>query len=325
LFPALESTNMPSRRQFVTTCVALGAATVPGPAAASTDHPTADPEAALAAFGAGDVTGRVAPRALPRVGEAATTVAERAPEVTDATAGRLPAASDVLAVRDTSLGALADADLHAAAVDPGIDGVAALAIGVDFPARGPVVRARVTGTEGAPARSDALDALAAAGLPVAALDPFAVPDGDDLALYAGVADRDDEQPFVLALLLVVIAAVVGTFVLGLSGSASGSGSGSDSAREVPQVAFSFEYDTDTGRATVIHDGGDSVPAEELQVAYESGGEIAVDTWRDEEDGRVSAGDSFTTEQSVDAGSTVRVVWQNTDGSGAATLGEFQVP
>lgn len=316
---------MPSRRQFVTTCVALGAATISGSAAASADRPTADPEAALAAFGAGNVIGRVAPRALPRVGEATTTIAEEAPEVVDVTAGRLPATPDVLAAPDTSLGALADADLHAAAVDPGIDGVTALAVGVDFTARGPIVRARVTGPEGTPARSDALDALAAAGLPVAALDPFAVPDGDDLALYAGVTDRDDEQPFVLALLLVVIAAVVGTFVLGLGGSASGSSSGSDSAREVPQVAFSFEYDDDTGRVTVAHDGGDSVPAEELQVAYESEGEIAVDTWRDGEDGRVTAGDSFTTEQSVDSGSTVRVVWQNTDGSGAATLAELRVP
>jgi hypothetical protein len=111
----------------------------------------------------------------------------------------------------------------------------------------------------------ALDALTEAGLPVAALDPLAVRDRDDLELYAGVADRGEEQPFVLALLLVVIAAVVGTFVLGLGGTASGSNSASATAREAPQAAFSFEDDSDTERVTVPHDGGDSVPAAEFQV------------------------------------------------------------
>jgi len=315
---------MPSRRQFITTCVALSAATVPGSATASTDRPTADPEAALAAFGSGDVTGRVAPRALPPIGEAAATVAEEAPEVADITAGRLPAAPDVLAARDADPGALGAADLHAAAAAPAIDGVAALAVGVDFTTRGPVVRARVTGSEGAPARAEALDALAAAGLPVAALDPFAVRDGDDLALYAGVADRDDEQPFVLALLLVVLAAVVGTFVLGLGSSTSGSSSGGGSAREVPQVAFSFEYSADTQRVTITHDGGDSVEANELQVVYESDGSRAVERWQDD-DGRVTAGDSFTTSRPIASGATLRVVWQSSDGNSGAVLGEFTAP
>ncbi|WP_254830139.1 type IV pilin [Haloglomus salinum] len=316
---------MPSRRQFLLSSAALGAATLPGTAAAaSPSRPTADVDAALNAFGSGAVSGRIAPRSLPRIGAAADRVAAEAPAVADNVAGRLPSTADTLAARDGALGSLADAPLHVETVAPAIGGVAALAVGVDFTARGPVVRARVTGSEGAPARAEALDALAAAGLPVAALDPFAVRDGDDLALYAGVADRDDEQPFVLALLLVVLAAVVGTFVLGLGSSTSGSSSGGGSAREVPQVAFSFEYSADTQRVTITHDGGDSVDANELQVVYESDGSRAVERWQDD-DGRVTAGDSFTTSRPIASGATLRVVWQSSDGNSGAVLGEFTAP
>ena len=309
---------MPSRRQFIAGCTALGLGAVPTVGAAGS-RPTADLDAALEAFGSGDVTGRVSPRALPRLGEAVATAADEAPGIAETAAGRFPSAPEALTTTESGLGALTDADLHATTVAPDIEGVGALAVGVDFAARGSVVRARVTGTDGAPARDAALDALADAGLPVAALDPYAIPDGDDLALYAGVPDRDGEQPVVLALLIVVLAAVVGTFVLGLGGSASGG------RESTPQISFSFDYDADSQLVTVTHDGGDSVPAEELQLAYESGGEITVDTWVDERDGTVTAGDSFTTESTVDSGSAVRVVWQNTDGDGAATLGEFQVP
>ena len=315
---------MPSRRQFIAGCTALGLGAVPTVGAGGS-RPTADLDAALEAFGSGDVTGRVSPRALPRLGEAVATAADEAPALAETAAGRLPSAPEALTTAESELDTLEDADLHATTVAPDIEGVAALAVGVDFAARGPVVRARVTGTDGAPARDAALDALSGAGLPMAALDPFAIPDGDALALYAGVPDRDDGQPVVLALLLVVLAAVVGTFVLGIGGSASASGSASGGREPTPQISFSFEYDADSQLVTVTHDGGDSVPAEELQLAYESGGEITVDTWVDERDGTVTAGDSFTTGSTVDSGSAVRVVWQNTDGDGAAELGEFQVP
>jgi FlaG/FlaF family flagellin (archaellin) len=316
---------MPSRRQFLLSSAALGAATLPGTAAASHSRPTADVDAALNAFGSGAVSGRVAPRSLPRIGEAAARVAAEAPAVADSVAGRLPSAADTLAARDGGLGTLADASLHVETVAPAIDGVDALAVGIDFTARGPVVRARVTGSEGAPARAAALDALAEAGLPFAVLDPFAVPDGDDLALYAGVADRDEEQPFVLALFLVVLAAVVGTFVLGLGSSTSGSNSASGSARAAPQVAFSFEYSGDTQLVTITHDGGDSVEASELQVAYESDGSTAVERWQDDDDGTVTAGDSFTTSRPIDSGGTLRIIWQSSDGSSGAVLGEFTAP
>ena len=55
---------MPSRRQFIAGCTALGLGAVPTVGAAGS-RPTADLDAALDVFGSGDVTGRVSPRALP--------------------------------------------------------------------------------------------------------------------------------------------------------------------------------------------------------------------------------------------------------------------
>jgi FlaG/FlaF family flagellin (archaellin) len=304
---------MPSRRQFLAACTAAATATVPGTATASTARPTADLDRALAVFGSGDPSGRVAPRALPRVGDAAAVVAEAAPEVADDVAGRLPQVPAGAFDGDDGLGAFSDAPLRAATANPSVDGVAALAVATDFTARGPVVRARVTGIDGAPTRAAALDALSSAGLPVAALDPLAVREGDDLALYAGVTDRDGEQSAVLALLLVVLAAVVGTFVLGLGDSARGGGA---SRARPPQIAFSFDYRSG-GALTITHDGGDSVAADQLRIR----GDGVNQAWG--ASGTVTAGDSVTVDVSSDA--TINVIWFSEDRDTSATLARWTGP
>jgi hypothetical protein len=313
---------MPSRRRFLTGCAALGlTSTLPAASAATGATPSADVDAALAAFGSGAVAGRFSADAVGAVSDALPVAAAAAPDVTDRATGRLPTAvgGTSFATREGDLGALETADLYAAAADPAaLDGIAALAIGVHLTARGPVLRARVTGRDGAPSRAAALDTLAGAGLPVAdADDLLSLPDGDDLTLAAGFDARDDEQPVVLALLLVVLAAVVGTFVLGISG-----GTGGGRATRPPQVAFGFEYDGDTGRVTVTHEGGDTVAASRLLLAYESDGTRIEERWRDD-DGDVQAGDSVTTRRAVDT--RLRVVWNAPDGSASAVLGAFEAP
>ncbi|MFB6205457.1 MAG: type IV pilin [Haloglomus sp.] len=324
---------MPSRRQVLTGLAALGTATVPGTASTaartSPSSPEVDLDAALDAFGSGAVDGRVTPRALSHIGEAASVVADEAPAVADGATDRLPSAPAALRSSDRAVGRLGrsvdasastnpnpNADLRTSTVDPTIDGIAALTVGVDFTARGPVVRARVTGTAGAPSRAAALGALADAGLPVAALQPFAVADGDDLALYAGVDARDDEQGVVLALLLVVLAAVVGTFLLGLGGSVSGGRSDTGTDSEAPHISFSFEYRS-SGELTITHDGGDTVAADQLYLV----GDGTKRLWG--QSGEVSAGDSVT--MNVDADATIRILWRSEDGDGSAVLAEWTGP
>lgn len=298
---------MPTRRRVLRSVAALSAVTVPGTAAARTDRPPADVDAALDAFGSGAVDGRITPRALARLDDAISTVAARAPAVADESIGRLPSTPAATASDGSALGALSDADLRVTTVGPSIDGIAALTVGIDFAARGPVVRARVTGADGTPARGEALDALAAAGLPVATLEPFAVRDGDDLALYAGIAARDGEQSVVLALLLVVLAAVVGTFVLGFN---------NDPSRVTPQASFTFDYESD-GTLTVTHDGGDRIPADQLRII----GDGVSRHWG--ESGTVTAGDSVTVQVPADA--TVRVIWSGPEGEDSATLAKWIGP
>jgi hypothetical protein len=106
------------------------------------------------------------------------------------------------------------------------------------------------------------------------------------------------------------------------GEASGGGGNSrsgDSSTEAPQATFSFEYDADN-RLTVTHQGGDTV-TEDLRIRYESDGEVRVETWP-ATDG-IAAGDTYTTDATVDTGAQVVIIWAS-DGSGAV-LGQSEGP
>jgi FlaG/FlaF family flagellin (archaellin) len=110
-------------------------------------------------------------------------------------------------------------------------------------------------------------------------------------------------------LLVVLAAVVSSFVLGV-GSEGG-------APEAPQVSMDFEYDDTTEAVTVTHAGGDSIDAAALTVVVD-GQQFA---WNGTDaDGRVSAGSSTTV--SAQRGATVRVVWAD---ESTETLAEYEIP
>lgn len=86
----------------------------------------------------------------------------------------------------------------------------------------------------------------------------------------------------------------------------------------PNVAFAFEYDADAERLVVTHEGGDSVPAEELQ--FDADGEITV---REDFEGTVSAGDTATL--SVPPTARVRIVWESEDGDQTVTIASWRGP
>lgn len=104
-------------------------------------------------------------------------------------------------------------------------------------------------------------------------------------------------------LLLVLAAVIGSFVLGMGESSS--------ATATPQATFTAEYDAASETTEISHDGGDAIPANELSA--EAGDRTVA--W-DDGDGTVTAGDSTA----VDAapGTTVSVVW-NGDGESAVLM------
>lgn len=86
----------------------------------------------------------------------------------------------------------------------------------------------------------------------------------------------------------------------------------------PNVAFAFYYDADAERLEITHEGGDSVPADEIR--FDADGELTV---REDFEGTVGAGDSATV--SVPSTATVRVVWESGDRDESATLASWDGP
>jgi len=129
---------------------------------------------------------------------------------------------------------------------------------------------------------------------------------------------------------VILAAVIGTFVLGL---------GDQLQATAPQASFGFDTEHDKHDVVITHESGDSIDANNLLVkATESfddrntttssvSGESSY-TWSAiTGDDEVSAGSAATiTSESDDfAGETIRVVFDNPDSDSSSTLGKFEVP
>ena len=130
---------------------------------------------------------------------------------------------------------------------------------------------------------------------------------------------------------VILAAVIGTFVLGLG----------ESVQSTPQAKFNFDYQNDN--VTITHEGGDAIASEELNVSGSSAFTYQLD---DEspaapslpnasisfEDmgvsGEVSAGNSVIVTKGSSGNfdsDTVRVVWSDIDTDKSATLSKWSGP
>jgi flagellin-like protein len=135
---------------------------------------------------------------------------------------------------------------------------------------------------------------------------------------------------------VILAAVIGTFVLGL---------GDQVSQTTPQASFSFDYDRDTtapiqDELTVSHNGGDTLEASEVSITISGAspdpGNVNSSTPWGNFSGtgdEVSAGSSVvisnssvSTNNELDlSGATVRVVWQAAEGDSSAQLGTWNGP
>jgi flagellin-like protein len=133
-------------------------------------------------------------------------------------------------------------------------------------------------------------------------------------------DEDAVSPVIGVILMVaitvILAAVIGTFVLGL---------GDQVQNNAPQATFSFDYTEGTNSYEVeaTHDGGDTFNSENTQslVLNTDGDSPAFATTTD---GGVSAGDSVTA-NGVSGGSEVRIIWTSANGGNTATVASGTVP
>ncbi|MGQ4556120.1 type IV pilin [Halobellus sp. GM3] len=117
---------------------------------------------------------------------------------------------------------------------------------------------------------------------------------------------------------VILAAVIGTFVLNL---------GQGIQQTSPQATFDINTTdlTNGDNATITHASGDSIEAANLYVSGDvshSGDSVTSLAGSGLGDGTVSAGDSFEVDASGSSG-TIRVTWQSDDGSSSSTLRTFE--
>lgn len=133
---------------------------------------------------------------------------------------------------------------------------------------------------------------------------------------------------------VILAAVIGTFVLGL---------GDQVQNTTPRASFGFDTTDNKQRITATHESGESVSADNLYVKSTANFSYSADTTANAtsevwstvaSSGDVGAGSSATIEfgewndsanDGTFAGETVRVTYQDPNSDSTATLGKFEVP
>ncbi|WP_254821071.1 type IV pilin [Haloglomus halophilum] len=152
--------------------------------------------------------------------------------------------------------------------------------------------------------------------------------------------RDDEavSPVIGVILMVaitvILAAVIGTFVLGL---------GDELESTSPQASFTFDFDGSVdgssgecdsggqtfggdGLLTITHDGGDEIDGDQLFIT-DGSNKWSWNSGASSNDcnigGTVSAGS--TAQVGVGDGDTIRMVWESSNGGDSATLGKWTGP
>ena len=124
---------------------------------------------------------------------------------------------------------------------------------------------------------------------------------------------------------VILAAVIGAFVLGL---------GDQVSNNAPQASFGFDFEEDaTNRnVTITHDGGDDIDQSAIKVTIDGQEEYpTTNTFTQVGSGfsdPITTGDSVELsigESNIDGGETVRVIWENPSGGSSNTLAERDWP
>ncbi|WEL27757.1 type IV pilin N-terminal domain-containing protein [Haloferax volcanii] len=112
---------------------------------------------------------------------------------------------------------------------------------------------------------------------------------------------------------VILAAVIGTFVLGL---------GDQVGDTAPQASFSFDYDG-AQEITITHESGDAIAGDQLSVVIPSGLTADTVSKKTGSDDNMNAGDTIVVElaagDELEDGDEVRLVWTSESGSNSATL------
>ncbi|MFB6301345.1 MAG: type IV pilin [Haloferacaceae archaeon] len=117
---------------------------------------------------------------------------------------------------------------------------------------------------------------------------------------------------------VILAAVIGTFVLGLG----------QNVQSTPQASFAFDFDASDTTVNVTHTGGDTLEKGEntgqVQLVSTAG---TSKEWLPgaDDNSTIDAGTTFNGYNYSSGGATVRIVWSSTNNESSATLGSQEAP
>lgn len=144
-------------------------------------------------------------------------------------------------------------------------------------------------------------------------------------------DEDAVSPVIGVILMVaitvILAAVIGTFVLGL---------GDNLQQTSPTASISFDATAGNDQSIdVIHDGGDSLDASTISIVIEDNSgdsdgttlSSAGSTWA-EGDSKIVAGEIVTVTttdgNAFDSDDKIKVIWTSESGETSSVLREYQV-
>jgi len=111
---------------------------------------------------------------------------------------------------------------------------------------------------------------------------------------------------------VILAAVIGTFVLNL---------GQSVQQTAPQASFDYNYNTSSNTVNITHQAGDSLNNDTISV---SGSGVDSISLVPPGDGSYVAGDEVAN-GTYNTDGTIRVVWTSPNGDNSATLGQSSTP
>ena len=152
-----------------------------------------------------------------------------------------------------------------------------------------------------------------------------------MKLHELFADDDAVSPVIGVILMVaitvILAAVIGTFVLSLGG---------DLQNNPPSAQFTFNEESG-GNLTITHDGGQNVDVEKMNVTNDNSSNNFVNDASDPNvcqtnststdaqnwtSAELSAGDTCTLPSGrLGDGDTIRITWE--DGDNSATLADYE--
>jgi FlaG/FlaF family flagellin (archaellin) len=112
---------------------------------------------------------------------------------------------------------------------------------------------------------------------------------------------------------VILAAVIGTFVLGL---------GDQVSESAPQASFSFEFNS--SGVNVTHEGGETLDGANINITGDAGQPGTDGLTNRNIPSTLSSGSVMTAEDVAD-GETIRVIWTNPAGGGTNTIARATAP